>query len=86
MRKFNAIAVVAVSLLWNGVAALPANALTVTKLDSDCSTYPDYNKDTAIAGPWTVVSEGTGNSILEGVKVSAETFTEDGINRFGFVS
>ncbi|KAH7135165.1 hypothetical protein B0J11DRAFT_154224 [Dendryphion nanum] len=86
MRAFNAISLASISFLWDATYAFPAAALTVVKLDSDCSTYPNFNNATSIAGPWTVLSEGTGNTNLDRVEVSAETFTEDGINRFGFIT
>ena len=52
------------------IAALPtAFALpevTIKALPADCSSYPQYNKESAIAGPWIVQLRDSDNAALEG--------------------
>jgi hypothetical protein len=62
--------------------ALPT--VTVNPLENDCSSYPSYNPTTKTAGPWEVIADST-NTSFDGFNVSAETFTNNGIDQFGFV-
>lgn len=52
------------------IAALPtAFALpevTIEALPADCSSYPQYNKESDIAGPWIVRLKDSDNAALEG--------------------
>ncbi|KAF2119782.1 hypothetical protein BDV96DRAFT_568203 [Lophiotrema nucula] len=66
-------------------AALAVPNVTVTPLASDCSAYPNYNNATGEAGPFLVVADSTGGS-FDGDGVSVETFTNNGKDRFGFIT
>lgn len=59
--------------------------VTAVPLLIDCSPYPAYNPATSQAGPFTVIADSTGSSI-DGLSVSAESFTNNGVDRYGFVS
>ncbi|KAF2737393.1 hypothetical protein EJ04DRAFT_521143 [Polyplosphaeria fusca] len=54
-------------------------------LPTDCSPYPNYNNSTGTAGPFTIIADSTG-STFDGNKINAEYFTNDGKDRFGFIT
>jgi hypothetical protein len=69
------------------VAAIASAAnVTVTKLPSDCSSYPSYNSTTGFAGPLMVRADSATIDTLNGLQLGASSFTNDGTDRFGFVS
>jgi hypothetical protein len=70
-------------LLPNLVTAVPN--VTVTRLSNGCAAYPGYNSTTGIAGPWLARADSTGSSEIDGLQLSAASFTNDGTDRFGFV-
>ncbi|KAF1949011.1 hypothetical protein CC80DRAFT_281604 [Byssothecium circinans] len=64
---------------------LALQEVSVQPLPNKCSSFPSYNNSTGIAGPWKVVADSTG-SAFDGFNVSAETFTNNGVDRFGFIT
>lgn len=66
-------------------AVLGAGELRVTPLPNGCASYPGYNNATNEAGPWSAVADSK-NSTIDGFKISVESYTNDGVDRFGFVS
>jgi hypothetical protein len=52
------------------IAALPTSLalpeVTIKALPADCSSYPQYNKQSATAGPWIVQLRDSDNAALEG--------------------
>ncbi|KAF2267200.1 hypothetical protein CC78DRAFT_92692 [Lojkania enalia] len=74
---------IACATLLQTIAAVPD--VSVTPLATDCSAYPNYDASTGEAGPFIVVADSTG-STFDGNKVSAEVFTNDGVDRFGFIT
>lgn len=67
---------------------LPALAISNLKaipLSADCSSYPAYNSSADTAGPWSVVADSTGYAPIDGLRVSIESFTNNGTDRYGFV-
>ncbi|KAJ4376875.1 hypothetical protein N0V86_006311 [Didymella sp. IMI 355093] len=52
------------------LAALPATLalpnVTAKALPADCSSYPDYNEQTGIAGPWILNLANSDNADIEG--------------------
>ncbi|KAF2870762.1 hypothetical protein BDV95DRAFT_607895 [Massariosphaeria phaeospora] len=81
--SISATLVVLAHFIPSAVLAIPK--VTVSPLSNGCSAYPGYSNTTGQAGPWTVVADSTGSSI-DGLKISAESFTDDGVNRWGFVT
>ena len=51
------------------LAALPSSLalpeVTIEALPADCSSYPQYNEQSAIAGPWIVQLRDSDNAALE---------------------
>jgi hypothetical protein len=64
---------------------LAASNVTVERLTEGCTSYPNYNSTTGIAGPWLIRADSTSNPELNGLQLSIAPFTNDGIDRFGFV-
>lgn len=52
------------SALASAFAALPD--VTIKELPASCSSYPGYNADTGIAGPWTLQVVSSENPAIEG--------------------
>jgi hypothetical protein len=65
--------------------ALAVSNVTVTRLTEGCASYPGYNTTTGIAGPWLARADSTGSTALNGLQLSVSSFTNDGVDRFGFV-
>ncbi|KAF1994195.1 hypothetical protein P154DRAFT_582025 [Amniculicola lignicola CBS 123094] len=64
---------------------LAVYGVTIAPLPRSCSSYPGYNNATGIAGPWAVVADSTGSD-FDGKRAGAETFTNNGMDRFGFIT
>ncbi|KAJ4289072.1 hypothetical protein N0V90_011414 [Kalmusia sp. IMI 367209] len=54
----------ALSTLFASALAVPD--VTVKELPTGCSSYPGYNADTDLAGPWTVQVSNSDNPAIEG--------------------
>ena len=67
-------------------AALAQNAPVPLPQDEGCAPYPAYNATTGIAGPWLVRAyRTTAGETLDERPISVASFTNDGLDRFGFV-
>ena len=58
--------------------------LSIKGLPNRCSSYPSYNATSETAGPWKIIADSTA-STFDGFNVSAAIFTNNGVDRFGFV-
>ncbi|KAF2652956.1 hypothetical protein K491DRAFT_695112 [Lophiostoma macrostomum CBS 122681] len=74
-------------LLFLSITTLTFADVQIVALPNSCSSYPKYDNSTGIAGPWAVYSvANTPNSTIDGLRVSAETFTDDGVNVWGLTT
>lgn len=81
-HPFRTKAIIAFLYLAPSILALPE--VKIIPLPSACSSYPGYNSTTDIAGPWSALADST-NSSIDNLPASAASFTNDGVDRFGFV-
>ncbi|KAF2801773.1 uncharacterized protein BDZ99DRAFT_512829 [Mytilinidion resinicola] len=54
------------TFLYSLPAAHAVPAVTVSALPAGCSSYPGYDADTGVAGPWVLQTVSTDNTAIEG--------------------
>jgi len=66
----------AISYLATGVYAIPN--VTAIPLPNVCTSYPQYDNVTGIAGPWTIQLNSCDNSTIEGFGDNAQLIRTEG--------
>ncbi|KAK7182323.1 hypothetical protein DPSP01_002376 [Paraphaeosphaeria sporulosa] len=72
-------------LVTRAIPSLSAFALAADALNTTCSSFPTYNATTLATSPFTLLASSP-TAPINGTAASFVSFTNDGVDRYGFVT